>query len=41
MREGRAVFVNLNPLAEGRYALIAAAGTIVEMEETAEEFQKP
>lgn len=40
MREGRAVFVNLNPLAEGRYALIAAAGTMVEMEETAEEFQK-
>lgn len=40
MKEGRAAFVNLNPLSEGRFVLIMAAGTMVEMTETAPEFEK-
>lgn len=40
MKKGRAAFVNLNPLANGEYILIAAEGDMVEMEETAPDFKK-
>lgn len=40
MKEGRAAFVNLNPLSEGRFVLIMATGNMVEMTETSPDFEK-
>lgn len=40
MKKGRATFLNLNPLSDGEFTLIASEGAMLEMEETADDLKK-